>query len=238
MKKWINAILLILVFQKSFANDKPKVYLIPGLGSDYRIFSKIDFEEFDTVIIQRPMPLRLETMENYARRLSQQIDTTRSFALIGVSFGGMLATEIAEQLNPSKTILISSAKNRFELPFQYRFQRVIPVYKIISKRFIKQSSFWIQPLVEPDSKTEKAIFKAMLTDKKPLFLKRSSAMIVRWNRAINTTKINQIHGESDRTIPFRNIKESINIKDGSHMMTLTKAKEINVIVLRILRDNL
>jgi pimeloyl-ACP methyl ester carboxylesterase len=234
MKKWIYPILLICMVQQSFAKDKPRVYLIPGLGSDYRIFSKIDFEEFDTVIIQRPMPFKHETMANYAHRLSLQIDTTQSFALIGVSFGGMLATEIAEQTKPAKTILISSAKNRFELPFQYRFQRVIPVYRIISKRFIKQSSFWIQPLVEPDSKQEKETFKAMLTDKDPLFLKRASAMIVRWNRTTNTKEIIHLHGDSDRTIPFKNIKDSIKIQGGSHMMTLTKASEINTIVLGIL----
>lgn len=233
-----NKILLAcLVFSlNAWASDSLRVYLIPGLGSDYRIFSKIDFRQLDTVTIQRPVPLRWESLEAYAKRLSLQIDTTKSFALIGVSHGGMLATEIAARLSPQSTILISSAQNRLELPSQYRFQRFIPVYLLFPKDLIKSFSFLMQPLVEPDSKNDKTIFQVMLHAKDPLFLKRSIGMIVRWNRTERTDQVVHIHGNHDRTIPYRNIKADYTIAGGSHMMTLTKADEISKLIHQILKD--
>jgi surfactin synthase thioesterase subunit len=67
-------------------------------------------------------------MYSYAKKLSHQIDTTQPFILIGVSLGGMLATEMTDFIQPEKTIIISSAKNKYELPHRYRFQNIVPIY--------------------------------------------------------------------------------------------------------------
>lgn len=39
-------------------------------------------------------PLPNETIEQYAKRLAQCIDTSQPYVIIGVSFGGLIATEI------------------------------------------------------------------------------------------------------------------------------------------------
>jgi hypothetical protein len=77
------------------ANSKHKLYLIAGHGSDIRIFSKINFpENVDTVHLHFIDPIKNETMHDYAIRISKKIDTTQQFSIMGVSLGGMLATEM------------------------------------------------------------------------------------------------------------------------------------------------
>ncbi len=215
-----------------FSQKTGKVlYLIPGQGSDYRIYKYFKFENYDTVHIHYIIPCKCETMESYAHKLAKQIDTSTTFSIIGVSLGGMLAVEMSEFLNPEKTIIISSAENRKELPFRYRFMEKVPLNKLFGGSFLRAVAPLAQILVEPDSKHERETCKAMLKAKNKKFMKRSVNMIVNWHREKNNSKIIHIHGDKDHTIPLRNIKNpDYIVKGGSHMMTLTKGNELHDIV--------
>ncbi len=217
---------------------KKNIYLIPGQGADERLFKNLKFDtsRFEIHYIKYKTPYKGEDMESYAVRLSNQIDTTKEFCLIGVSLGGMLATEINEILKPKKVIIISGAKCRSELPARYRFQKSIPIYKIVPKQLIKQSSFIAQPLFEPDRKKEKETCVLMLKDKDPTFLKRTIEMIINWDRKSFDSNIIHIHGNNDHTLPVKNIKYNYLINNGSHMMILTQTPEINNIILSVISD--
>jgi pimeloyl-ACP methyl ester carboxylesterase len=173
-------------------------------------------------------------MASYASLLAQQIDTTQPYVLIGTSIGGMLCTELTEQLQPLKTIIISSAKCRSELPWHYRFQRYIPINKLFGPRAIKALSPIAQAVVEPDRNKHKATFKAMLKAKHPKFLKRAVHMIINWKRTGHDKNIINVHGSKDHTLPLRNISPSIIINGGSHMMTLTMGEQIGALIGEIL----
>jgi pimeloyl-ACP methyl ester carboxylesterase len=165
---------------------KTKIYLIHGQGSDARLFSKLTLNpSFDTICLNLPLPAKEETMQSFAQQLIPKIDTTGPFILIGVSLGGMIAAELNELLHPLQTIIISSAKNRYDLPKRYSFMRSIPLYRLFPAVLIKGSSFIMQPLVEPDRKKEKAIFKSMLRKKDKRFLKRTIPVIVNWEKKGN-----------------------------------------------------
>lgn len=247
MKKSLVLILLITNLKPVFtahAQVTPiKIYLIHGQGSDARLFSKLTLlEGFDTVCIAIPMPTKGENMVSLARSVLPQIDTTRPFVLVGVSLGGMIAAELNDIVHPLQTIIISSAKNRNELPGRYKFMRAFPLYKLFPAGFIKSSSFVMQPLVEPDRRKQKAIFKSMLQKKDKYFLKRTVPIIINWQKGENRgKKIIHIHGTKDHTIPIKNIEADITIKGGSHMMVLTQAqiisKEINLILTALLQEN-
>ncbi len=217
------------------ASEKTVIYLIPGQGSDSRIFGNfVVGEEFELVNIEYFTPAKGTSMKEFAFVLSKQIDTTRNFILIGVSLGGMLATEMTDFLNPQKTIIISSAKCRSELPGRYKIQKCLPVYKLFSPKAIKRGSFIMQPLVEPDRSVCEETFESMLEAKDPIFLKRTIEMIMKWDRKSYSRKIVHIHGDNDNTIPIRNVKYDYLIDNGSHMMMLTRSDEINFIILKVL----
>ena len=215
---------------------KTKIYLIHGQGSDARLFSKLTLNVgFDTFCLNLPLPAKGENMQSFAQQLIPKIDTTGPFILIGVSLGGMVAAELNDILHPLQTIIISSAKNNNELPTRYKFMHAFPLYKVFPAGFIKASSFVMQPLVEPDRKKEKAIFKSMLRKKDKHFLKRTIPMIVNWQKKSNTGgALIHIHGTKDHTIPIKNIIKGIVIKNGSHMMVLTQAELISEKINEIL----
>ena len=207
------------------------IYFIPGQGADERLFSKLEINsDYDIQHVQYVVPEKNTSLQEYARLLSEQIDTTKQFVLIGTSLGGMLSVEMNEFLTPLKTIIISSAKSKKELPFRYRFQKVIPLYRLFSSRAIKRGATIMQPIVEPDRNNEKEIFVTMLAEKDKYFMKRSVQMIIQWDRTNYPVNIVHVHGETDKTIPIRNVKYDYLIKEGSHMMTLTRPIEISEII--------
>lgn len=216
---------------------KPVIYLLPGQGSDYRLFNNLDLDEkFDVIHIRYHTPEEGLSMKGYALQLSRQIDTSKSFILIGVSLGGMLATEMSEFLKAEKVIIISSAKSRHELPGRYKFQKTIPIYRLFSSTTVSIGAQVMQPIVEPDRKKEKETCKSMLRDKDPDFLRLTIDMIINWEREAFSDHIIHIHGDNDHTIPHRNVKYGYLIENGSHMMTLTRGKEISKLLNSILKE--
>lgn len=228
-------ITFLLLSTKLFSQPTTTVYCFPGQGSDERIFSRIKLDSnYKIIHVPLPVPERGMNMNEYAHVISKQIDTSTRYVFIGVSLGGMVCCELTEFLQPEKTIIISSAKCRKELPFRYRFQHVIPLNKIIPKRLIKLGARILQPVVEPDRKHNKDTFKSMLKSKSPVYYKRTVNMIINWDRRVANNKIIHIHGTNDHTIPMRNVKANYNIEKGSHMMTLTRGEEINELLKSIL----
>ncbi len=232
----IMILFLLLRFVQIVSSQTPTfVYFFPGQGSDERLFSKVKLDSsFRLVYIAYPVPERGASLREYANVISKQIDTNQKYIFIGVSLGGMICTELADVYKPEKIIIISSAKCRKELPFRYRFQKTIPINKIIPRGLIKIGAQILQPIVEPDRKKDKAVFKSMLKNKSPKYYKRTVNMIIRWDRKNYNNKIIHIHGTKDHTIPIRNVKVDYRIDKGSHMMTLTRGDEINELIKSIL----
>ena len=73
-----------------------KVYFISGLGADYRVFSLLELSFCEPVFIGWIKPQPNESLPHYAARLLEQIPET-SPIIVGISFGGMLVTEMARQ---------------------------------------------------------------------------------------------------------------------------------------------
>jgi pimeloyl-ACP methyl ester carboxylesterase len=232
-------LIFFYVFCFTMQAQKTTIYLLPGIGSDSRIFDSLHFDSERFIIknVIYKTPAKQDNMASFAHSLLTQIDTSSSFILIGTSLGGMLSIEIAELSTPKSVILISSAKNRNDLPPRYKMQRKFGLYKIIPAFIYKLTARPMQKLVEPDRQKYASAFSAMLKAKEALYLKRTAGLIMKWERAENRKPVVQIHGTNDHTLPFRNIQNSnFSIKNGSHMMTLTAFKELQLILDLVLKD--
>jgi len=232
--------LLFLIKTPSFGIYPPEgdtiIYLFPGQGSDERLFKHLVLPEgYDTIHISYPVPDKHETLAEYAARFIEEIDLSTPYILMGVSLGGMICTELSDTLSPLSTILISSAKTTHELPGRYTFQKHLRLNRIIPKRITKGGARLLQGIVEPDRKHDKKTFKEMLKAKDPLYLKRTVDMIINWDRTTYSDKIIHIHGDKDHTIPIKNVEYDYLMEEGSHMMMITRAGEINEIIPYILK---
>ena len=232
--KFVRVLFFLFITSVCHAEIAKTIYFIPGQGSDKRIFDSLTINsDYKLKYIEYGTPEKGVSLVDFAKQISTSIDTSEEYVLVGVSLGGMICTELNEILNPDKVIIISSAKNRKELPFRYKFQRIIPLFEIFPACVIFLGAKILQPLVEPDRNNNEDTFKSMLYSKNSKYIKRTVRMIIRWKRTANSEKVIHIHGTKDHTIPIRNvIKPDYIIENGSHMMTLTRAKEISEIINR------
>jgi esterase/lipase len=212
----------LLICTNVICQNKTTIYCFPGQGSDFRLFDsiRVDTALFQLAFVEYGTPEKWMNMKDFAYSLISEIDTLNPYVLLGVSLGGMICAELNEKINPQKTIIISSAKNKNELPARYRFQKKIPLYKLFPKSFLLAGAKILQPIVEPDRNKNKETFKNMLNKKNSTYMKRTINMIITWDKDVNTKKIVHIHGDKDHTLPLRNIQNAdFVVKNGSHMMT-------------------
>ena len=112
-----------------------KLYAISGLGADKRVFKYLNLN-CELIPIDWIKPKKNEEIELYSERLSSVINKNEPFGLLGVSFGGLIATEISKKLKPELTILISSAETKFELRTFYRLIGKLGIIKQLpAKKF-------------------------------------------------------------------------------------------------------
>src|SRR5689334_1375050 len=122
------------------------VYFISGLGADKRAFSFLDLSFCNPVFIEWIKPLKKETLKEYAIRLRKQIPEPDP-VIVGVSFGGMLITEIAKEDHNVKGIIISSNKTKKEFPGIYRAGKYFPIYQWVSSTLLKKMLLAFRPMV-------------------------------------------------------------------------------------------
>ena len=174
-------------------------------------------------------PIQNEQIEAYSKRISLQIKHSKPI-LIGLSFGGMMAVEVAKQLPTKKVILIASAKNSKEIPYYFRFLGWLRIDFIVPVSVLKKSNFLSNWFFGIESKREKLLLKQILFDTNPVFLKWAIAKIIRWKNKTSVKNLIHIHGTADRLIPIGFVKFDRKVIGGGHFMTLNKSEEINRIL--------
>lgn len=209
------------------------IYCISGLGADERAFSKLHVKGFEIKVIRWLQPLQGETLTAYAARMRQGI-TDENPVLMGLSFGGMLCTEIAKQVPVQKIIIISSIKTSKELPLWMKAIAMIRLNKIVPM----QSTKITQPI------QNKMLGVTTADEKKLVFSLRKAADIKYTNWAVNQAinwknnwlhpAIYHIHGDKDRMFPIKYIKADFTIKNGGHFMIMNKADEVSDCINAIL----
>ena len=93
------------------------IYCMPGLGASSKIFEYFTFDKrFQIHLLDWEEPENNETLQEYAKRMSQKIEYPSSI-LIGVSFGGILVQEMAKYIKDYRClVLISTIKSSKERP--------------------------------------------------------------------------------------------------------------------------
>src|SRR5664279_562260 len=118
-----------------------KVYCISGIAADSRAFKHIRLPEgFNIVFIHWIKPFRKESLHDYAMRLSECINTNEPFCVIGLSLGGIVASEIAVRYKPRATILIGSVPVFSQLPGYYRWVRFLKIHRLIPGTLYKYAA--------------------------------------------------------------------------------------------------
>jgi len=211
-------------------------YFISGLGADKRIFSRLKLHRSINIIhVEWINPLRKELLSEYAKRLSEIIDTSEKFALVGVSFGGMIAVEIAKILNPVLTIVISSTIQSNTLPPLYKFASKLKLVEIIPSWLIKSSNRLTQKFFfGTQSNAEAKLLTKIINDTDRRFLKWAIGSILSWRNDLIPERLYHIHGTKDKILYSRKSNPDFVIENGTHLMVYQNAAEISEIINKLI----
>ena len=200
-----------------------KVYFISGLGADKRAFSLLDLSFCEPVFVDWISPSKNESLQNYALRLRQQIKDEHP-VVVGVSFGGMLACEMAKADSKMKAIIISSSKSADEFPIYLRIAKYFPLYKWLPGKLLKNRKLnW---LLGAKGEEQKKLIRTILSDADPAFLKWAVWAILNWKEKIVPTNVKHIHGTADKLLLFRYVKADFKIRGGTHLMSINRPDEV------------
>lgn len=214
-------------------SGKLRIYFISGLGADRRVFRNLIFPaDIELIYLDWIIPMPDELLEDYAIRLALSIDHTTPFYLIGLSMGGMVATEIAKKLNPIHTFLISSVPSCNQLPWYFKFSGKLMLQKMITANLIKQARFIPSTLLGGKTSEEKILLKSMISDSNPIFMKWALTSILEWRNSDKPKNLTHIHGNKDITLPMRYCKPDVIIKGAGHFMVYTNAEEISSYIMQ------
>jgi pimeloyl-ACP methyl ester carboxylesterase len=211
-----------------------RAYFISGLGADRRAFYKINLPRgYQPIYLDWITPLANETLADYAKRFSQAIKQDEEFVLIGLSFGGMLASELAKIVSPKKLIIISSLSSYSELPWYFKLAGRLGLHRIISPSLYKQATI-MNRFMGAGNKEMKSIVYSYVNNIDPAFIRWSLNVIVNWSHTERLSEMIHIHGSNDHLLPYRYVKADYLVKGGGHLMVMNRADEVNSILREVL----
>lgn len=233
--------------------DLPPIVLVPGLGADAGIYDgQRRFFGDRLHVTQWIDPLsRTETIDSYGRRLAEQLSDAPGleppYWVGGISFGGMVAAEVAEARGEDVLglLLIGSCTERSQVSAPCRLACAAGQYvprglaKACLNHLVPQTVGLTEKLPPRGVETMHDIWFRADTD----LMKWAANGIRQWEPgAAQRVPTYRAHGRKDLIIPIReNLMtpgHDLVVPDGRHLIHLTHERVINTWMDRRIRRHL
>ena len=214
------------------------VYLMPGMAASSLIFENIQLPEdkFEIHKLEWQIPEGRETMNHYAQRMVEKI-THNNVVLLGVSFGGVLVQEMSKHIKLRKLIIVSSVKNKNELPRRLRWARFTKTYKFLPTRLAGNIDLLAKYAFGKTITKRLELYKKYLSVNDSKYLDWAIEQMVCWDQSESIPGIIHIHGEKDMVFPVRYINDCIRIPKGTHIMIINKYRWFNANLPKLILEN-
>jgi hypothetical protein len=205
-----------------------KLYCLSGLGVDKRAFSNIKAQGVELVHIDWIKPLPDESLTSYSKRLFEVVNPEDGYNLMGVSFGGMIASEFSKLKQPNKLFLVSTINSSSEMSTIFKLGSTLRLHKLIPVFIMTKSNFITNYLFGAYENNDKQLLKQILKDTDTSFLKWAINAITKWKNSEKTIGI-KIHGSNDKILPLKTKANHI-INGGGHFMIVSRGNEISDLI--------
>jgi pimeloyl-ACP methyl ester carboxylesterase len=223
-----------------------RIVLFPGLGADPRMFAAQQSAFGDDLECPDWLaPGPDETFDDYACRWAQQLEAKpgddRPLFLGGVSFGGMVAMQIAQHLSPTAVILIGSCRSRNAKPPRWQVARrvgdLIPDW-MLGRRTLAAAALWVSLLDQLDG-PHRSLLMSMAGDSEPELIRWSGHACADWGfdpaDVPGFPPIHQIHGRLDAIIPLHHGDPDHVIPDGRHIILFSHRQTVNRYIMGVVK---
>ncbi|MEM6264424.1 MAG: alpha/beta hydrolase [Bacteroidota bacterium] len=212
------------------------LYTISGLGMNQRLFERLELPFKSVTHLTWLDPLSMsEHLVDYCRRLGARITHTENVVILGCSFGGMVAKEIAQLMPIDRFILISSIKNAHEKPTFFDWLNFFPVHLAAPPALQKVTFPLWSPMFGVKTAEEKAFFSSIFFNESQLFKDWGITQIAKWKNYLPSENTLHLHGDKDLIFPIEKIKDATVIKGGNHGMVVTRADEVSKLIYEFMR---
>ncbi|SHI97231.1 alpha/beta fold hydrolase [Pseudozobellia thermophila] len=210
------------------SRNKVHVYFMPGMAANPSIFKHINLPEaiFETHLLDWFLPEKNMGIEAYAQKMIERIEHPDP-VLLGVSFGGMLVQEMANQMPVRKVVVVSSVKSEAELPKRMIFAKYTKVHKLLPTGLVNNMELLAKYAFGETVPKRLALYEEYLSIRDKHYLDWSIDQIVNWRSSGCRADLVHIQGEKDTVFPIRYIKDCIRVKNGTHAMIIHRAKWFN-----------
>jgi len=214
-----------------------QIFFLSGLGADKTVFQFLNLGDHEKVFIDWIEPGKNESLRDYALRLKKNHIPDDGF-IVGLSFGGMLATEIAKEYPLVKAIIISSSKTVYEVPPYYKTGKIMPLHHWVSdevQRWFMMRMKWFFGLNTNESiKIYEELIRNCNTD----FNRWAVNAILNWDNTEVPENIIHIHGTHDKVLPYKYIQRADHIiPKGEHLMVMEQPDILSNLLKETINSN-
>ncbi len=218
-----------------------RVYCVPGLANDKRMFDNLAplLLSQDIHFLEHLDPIHpKETISEYARRLSMNIDThDENSVVIGMSLGGIISVELSKVLPMKKVFLVSTIKHPSELPWQIKLLKNLPLDKVQIPAWLLRKSVkpvtWLMGVTNSRGRDHIA---SMIHDADDQHIAWAQWAAANWDNDLIPDNYVHIHGTKDEIFPASQVKASHFIEGGNHYMIMDRAQEVAHIINKELAE--
>lgn len=216
-------------------SHETKVYFISGMCYNCEVFDKLHLPKgYLKIYLEWYIPRPDESLNDYARRMAETIDTTQPFILIGYSFGAVIMQEMTNFMKPDKCVIISSFKSKKEIPVLFKAVHKTNLVEILPKRLFASSDFVTNAFNHLVYNASNADLAEYMTYTDPVYIKWAVEQITQWEPDNQSEHLYHIHGTADQIFPYDRLENVFPIEGGDHLMVLKKAEAVSSVLDSIL----
>ena len=214
-----------------------RLLLLPGLGADGALFEPQRRAVPNLEVPPWLDPEPAEPLPDYAARMASRLQAGPDLVLGGVSFGGMVALEMARLLRPRAVVLIASARSGAAIRPHMRTLGALwsrtPTALMRPPALVAPAVAWAFGATTPEGR---AMMRHFLETRDPAFVRWGLSALLRWRPAEGPAcPVFHVHGGADRLIPAARVAANRVVPGAGHLVNVTHAEEVNAFVKGVLR---
>ncbi len=208
-------------------------YFITGFALDRRVLEILNLppERFRCIDLIAAEPR--ETLPHYALRMADALGFQPGDEVCGLSFGGMVALEIARQCRASRLMLLASCTHpRFIRPGFRAAGRLAPAIPDAAIRALFRNVPAFLKLIGMHTSKNAAFLRQVMGDFPPSLLRRLPGMMLDWEGCEPAAPYVALHSEQDWLIrPPLHLSELTLLPGKSHLLTVSHVQTVRDFLL-------